>query len=90
MLKNGHMVIVHWFDKRDAFAIFTIHGTGNVEVTRRGADQSFEKPVIINEYNKFMGGVDQCDQLLNLTHSTENQSSGRKSIFSNVRSYSGK
>ena len=56
------MVIVHWFDKRDVFAMFTIHG--NVEVTRRGAEQSFEKPVIINEYNKFMGGFNQCDQLL--------------------------
>ena len=64
MLKNGHMVIVHWLDKRDVFEMFTLHGTGNVEVTRRGAEQSFENPVIINEYNKFMGGVDQCDQLL--------------------------
>ena len=64
LLKNGHMVMVHWFHKRDVFAMFTIHGIGNVEVTRRGAEQSFEKPVIKNEYNTFMGGVDQCDQLL--------------------------
>ena len=63
LLRNGNMVAVHWFDKRDGFAMSTIHGTGNVEVTRRGDEQSFQKPVIINEYNKFMGGVDQCDQL---------------------------
>ena len=41
-----------------------VHGTGSVEVTRRGDEQSFQKPVIINEYNKFMGGFNQCDQLL--------------------------
>ena len=64
LLKNGNMVAVHWFDKRDVFAMSTLHGTGNVEVTRRGDEQSFQKPVIINEYNKFMGGVDQCHQLL--------------------------
>ena len=64
LLKNGNMATVHWFDKPDVFAMSAIHGTGNVEVTRRRDEQSFQKPVIINEYNKFMGGVDQCDQLL--------------------------
>ena len=64
LLKNGNMATVHWFDKPDVFAMSAIHETGNVEVTRRRDEQSFQKPVIINEYNKFMGGVDQCDQLL--------------------------
>ena len=41
-----------------------VHGTGNVEVIRRGDEQSFQKSVIINEYNKFMGGFNQRDQLL--------------------------
>ena len=75
------MVAVHWFDKCDVFAMSTIHGTGNVEVTRRGDEQSFQKPDIINEYNKFMVGVDQCDQLIARTHSTENQSTGGKKVF---------
>ena len=64
LLKNGNMATVHWFDKPVVFAMSAIHETGNVEVTRRRDEQSFQKPVIINEYNKFMGGVDQCDQLL--------------------------
>ena len=45
------------------FVISTIHGSGNVEVTQRREEQSFQKPVILNDYNKFMAGVDQCDQL---------------------------
>ena len=36
LLKKGNMVAVHWFDKCDVFAMSTIHGSGNVEVTRRG------------------------------------------------------
>ena len=64
LLKSANMAVVHWFDKRDVFAMFTIHGTGNVAVIQRGDELSFQKPVIMNEYNKFMGGVYQCDRLL--------------------------
>lgn len=63
-LKLGNILAVHWFDKRDVFALSTIHGTGDVQVKRRGDENSFDKPIIINEYNKHMGGADQCDQLI--------------------------
>ena len=81
MLKNGNMVAVHWFDKRDVFAMSNIHGTGNVEVIRRGHEQSFQNPVIINEYNKFMGGVDQCDQLLSSYSLNRKSVKWREKIF---------
>ena len=81
LLKNRNMVAVHWFDKRDVFAMSNIHGTGNVEVIRRGDEQSFQNPVIINEYNKFMGGVDQCDQLLSSYSLNRKSVRWRKKIF---------
>ena len=33
LLKNRNIVAVHWFDKRGVFAMSTIYGTGDVEVT---------------------------------------------------------
>ena len=44
-------------------------------------EKPFQKPVIINEYNKFMGGIDQCDQVLSSYSRAENQSSGGKRYF---------
>ena len=44
-------------------------------------EKPFQKPVIINEYNKFMGGVDQCDHVLSSYSRAENQSSSGKRYF---------
>ena len=51
------MTGVHWTDKRDVYALSTIHG--NVV-----ADDLPHKPELISDFNKFMGGVDHNDQLL--------------------------
>ena len=47
----------------------TIHNDSISEISRRlrssvGGVESVEKPVMIQEYNKFMGGVDKADQLV--------------------------
>ena len=60
-LKLGNMLLFTGLTKGS-----TLHGTGNVLVKRKGDEESFDKPVMINEYNKQMGDVDQCDQLLNM------------------------
>ena len=51
------MTAVHWKDKRDVFALTTIHGNAV-------SDDIPHKPELICEYNKYMGGVDHNDQLL--------------------------
>ena len=55
---------VHWFDKSDVFAMSSIHGTSSIPVLRRGDNEHVMKPEMINEYNKYMNGVDKCDQHL--------------------------
>lgn len=64
-LKNGNIVAVHWKDKRDVYAISSIHGNGSQHILRRGETAGIDKPDIILEYNKYMNGVDKCDQYLN-------------------------
>ena len=56
-LTEGHMTAVYWKDKRDVFALSTMHDNAI-------ADDVPHKAEIICEYNKFMGGVDHNDQLL--------------------------
>ena len=63
-LRHGNIVAVHWFDKRDVYAVSSIHNNSEQEVTRRGDSVPVMKPRIISEYNKYMNGVDKCDQYL--------------------------
>ena len=84
------MIAIHC-DKHDVFVMSTIHGSGNVEFTQRREEQSFQKPAILNDYNKFIAGVDQCYQLWRLVLTqTKISQVVEKSIFSNARSYRGK
>ena len=61
---NEKIKAVHWFDKRDVFALSSIHGPSAVPVLRYGEDEEVLKPEMIAEYNKYMNGVDKCDQYL--------------------------
>ena len=61
-LRDKNLVAVHWFDKRDVYAMSSIHGTSKEDVIRRGDTEPVEKPKIIIEYNKYMNGVDKRDQ----------------------------
>ena len=73
-MNNGSLVAVHWYDKRDVFVLSTIHGTGSVEVRRRGDDTPFPKPTMTDEYNHYMGGADKLDELISThTHLLKNQ-----------------
>ena len=69
-IKNGSVLAVHWKDKRDVFAMSSIHGNGTQLVKRRGDNNDITKPTIIVEImyinvHKYMNGVDKCDQYLN-------------------------
>ena len=57
---------IKWMDKRPVSLLSTIHDDS---VTRRSRFSSrgiemVQKPVMIQEYNKYMGGVDKADQLV--------------------------
>lgn len=55
--------VIKWKDRREILAISTeFNGQMEEVTTRRG--QVLMKPKIINQYNMFMAGVDQCDQML--------------------------
>ena len=56
------ILAVHWKDKWDVFVVSAIHGNSEVRVQRHA--QELTKPSTIWEYNKYMGGVDKCDQYL--------------------------
>ena len=63
------MGVVQWHDKRVVSVLSTIHGDTSVPVERRsrrapGGRETVEKPQAVGQYNKYMGGVDNGDQLL--------------------------
>ena len=58
-----------WSDKRVVNMLSTFHGEHVIETTRRtrlvdGGTEVIKKPVMIDEYNKYMGGVDLSDQMI--------------------------
>ncbi|KAG8237448.1 hypothetical protein J437_LFUL015976 [Ladona fulva] len=55
--------VLKWKDKRDILMISSEHGAEFTSVkSRRGTER--EKPNIVLEYNKYMGGIDNLDQML--------------------------
>ena len=67
-LKNG-LLALQWRDKRVVNMISTIHNSDNVIKKRRtrqarDGQEDIRKPKMIDEYNKYMGGVDKSDQFL--------------------------
>lgn len=63
------MMALKWVDKRPVSMLSTIHDDRMMTKVRRtrradGGQEEIRKPVVIEEYNKYMGGVDRSDQLL--------------------------
>ena len=66
---NGNLKALQWKDKRIVTMISTIHDDSVIHKSRRrrlanGGQEEVMKPVMIEEYNRHMGGVDKADQLL--------------------------
>ena len=66
---DDSMMALKWMDKRAVSMLSTIHDnsmTTKVRRTRRavGGQEEVRKPVVVEQYNKYMGGVDRSDQLL--------------------------
>ena len=66
--EDGPITGVKWMDKRAVTALSTIH-TGEMSTISRsrsvsGGVETIQKPTMIDQYNKFMGGVDKSDQLV--------------------------
>ena len=53
------------------FLLSTIRETGSVELCCRGDDTPFPKATMIDEYNQYMGGVDELYQLISTYSSTK-------------------
>ena len=81
-IRKGAIVYTCWRDSRTVLAMSTAHPghESEVKVTRKVIEPTGTKklneipcPVIIEKYNKFMGGVDKSDQFIayhNVLHKT--------------------
>ena len=63
------LIALQWQDKRLVSMLSTIHNDDIISKRRRtrhavGGREEIEKPVMIEQYNTYMGGVDKADQLL--------------------------
>ena len=65
---DSSMLILKWMDKREVMMLSTIHDDSFVTKKRRSrtapdGQEDILKPLVVEEYNKNMGGVDTGDQL---------------------------
>jgi hypothetical protein len=61
---SGPVTVMKWRDKRNVLMISTYHDTKMESYTKRGKE--IQKPACVIDYNKWMGGVDLKDQLLQM------------------------
>ena len=65
-VRDGKALYVSWFDKRQVNVVSTVHNATtfkkNVRARGQNTPRNVDKPVVIECYTKFMGGVDRADQ----------------------------
>ena len=67
--KLDRVMALQWQDKQLITMLTTIHDDKMISKKRRSRfgkdnEEDVNKPLCIEEYNKYMGGVDRSDQLL--------------------------
>ena len=65
-MNNGTLLAVKFKDRRVFQMLSSVHSIADVEVGRNhpGTGRPITKPEIVHDYNKFMGAVDRCDQMV--------------------------
>ena len=66
-VQKGNLLCIGWYDKKAVYLLTTVHEAGSLEkqVRMKDSDTGYRvvlKPTAIEQYNQFMGGVDQSDQ----------------------------
>lgn len=66
-LRKGKLLACAWHDTKRVIMLSTVQGNGCVEkrIRTKASESGFRainRPVCVDEYNKFMGGVDRADQ----------------------------
>ena len=59
--QSGNLLLTIWHDKRQVAVLSTNQNAGSIDITRRNGTV-VSKPTAVANYNKYMGGVDLCDQ----------------------------
>ena len=67
--RNGPMLAVAWYDKRQVTLLSTVHAAETVskrvrDKTAPGGFRTLQRPACADDYNQHVGGVDLCDQLM--------------------------
>uniref|UniRef100_A0A8C5Q2Y3 PiggyBac transposable element-derived protein domain-containing protein n=1 Tax=Leptobrachium leishanense TaxID=445787 RepID=A0A8C5Q2Y3_9ANUR len=63
-LRCGELLAVKYTDKKDVHLLTTIHNECTSAVHVRWRDSPIMKPLCVQDYNRYMGGVDKSDQML--------------------------
>ena len=73
--RDGNLLLVRYKDKKEIYFLSLIHGIKIDRVPKRGREETAaSKLSLVNDYNKFIGGVDRNDAVIG------NHSSVRKTL----------
>ena len=66
VMNNGTLLAVKIKDRRVFQMLSSVHSVNEVEIGRNdhATGHPITKPEIVHEYNKYMGAVDRCDQMV--------------------------
>ena len=66
VMNNGTLLAVKFKDRRVFQMLSSVHSVSKVEIghNHHGTGRPITKPEIVHDYNKYMGAVDRCDQMV--------------------------
>ena len=83
--RSGKLLAISWHDKRQVSMLSTLHDGSIVQTLKTDRDgNAIWKPNVVLEYNKYMGGVDKLDQMIEPYISTRKTLKWYKKFFSHL------
>ena len=80
-VQSNNLLSVHGFAKHDTLVMSKIHSTGLFDVRCHGGKNTIPKLQMVDQYNTFVEGADNCEKYLNSYSWARKYRKWRKKVF---------
>ncbi|KAJ1154260.1 hypothetical protein NDU88_007014 [Pleurodeles waltl] len=83
-LRSNELLAVKFLDRRDVYVLTRIHDESTSPITVWGQMAEVHKPICVLDFNKYLGGVDKNDQVLQPYNACRKTCTWYKKLFTHL------